>query len=305
MERKNSIDAFGAFVLVYFSMAMGLNQSLVKLVNVGLSPIFQAGLRSAFAFAPILIFALVTRKRLSLSDGSLVPGILCGVLFSLEFMLLFVALDYTSVSRASIFFYTMPVWVTLGAHFLIPGDRLTAAKLCGLALSVAGVTLALSGGRVVDESGLALRGDLMCLLAAMHWAAIALIARTTPLSRATPEMQLLYQLAVSAPILLGVAALGGDTVRALAPAHLAIFAFQVLAVVCVGFLSWFWVLSIYPAAQMASFGFLAPVFGVGFGWLIFDDPLTWRVGGALALVGAGIVLVNRRPRPAGGGRADA
>ena len=295
MERKDRIDAVGAAALVIFSLLLGLNQALVKIVNEAFAPAFQAGLRSVCAFFPVLLFAIVTRRRLSISDGSLIPGIITGFLFAAEFILLFQALDYTTVARASIFFYTMPFWVALGAHFLIPGDRLTGRKIAGLALAVAGVALALSRNAAPATED-AFLGDLMCLLGAVGWAGIALIARTTAFSKSSPEMQLLYQLAVSAPIMLGLALILGDMVRAPEPFHFAVFAFQVLVVVSVGFLTWFWVLSIYPASDMASFSFLAPVFGVVFGWAIFGDPITWTIVAALALVAAGIVLVNRKPR---------
>ena len=52
MERKDRIDLLGATLLTSFSFLMGLNQVLVKLVNAGLAPAFQAGLRSAFAVVP-------------------------------------------------------------------------------------------------------------------------------------------------------------------------------------------------------------------------------------------------------------
>ncbi|QIE55505.1 DMT family transporter [Pikeienuella piscinae] len=293
MQRKDRIDAFGGAVLVSFSASLGLNQALVKLVNAGYAPFFQAGLRSAIAFLPVLIFALLLRKRLSISDGSLPAGVACGLVFCVEFMLLFVALDYTSVSRASVFFYTMPVWVTLGAHFLLPGERMTAAKAAGLAFAVGGVVLALSGN-AAPASERALIGDVMCLLSAVAWATIALMTRTTRMSRSSPEMQLLYQLAVSIPILIGAAWLTGDMLRAPTAALTGILFFQALAIVACGFLAWFWVLTIYPASDVASFGFLAPVFGVFFGWVIFDEPLSPRLIGALALVALGIVLVNYR-----------
>ena len=295
MPRKDRIDAFGAVVLVAFSALLGLNQVLVKLVNAGFAPIFQAGLRSACAFLPVLIIALVLKRRLSISDGSLWPGIITGTFFAAEFILLFQALDYTTVSRASIFFYTMPFWVALAAHFIIPGERLTGMKITGLALAIGGVVLALSRDDQ-PASEYALLGDLMCLFGAVGWAAIALIARTTALSKSAPEMQLLYQLAVSAPIMLALAFALGETVREHTMTHYWIFAFQVLVVVSIGFLTWFWILSIYPASDMASFSFLAPVFGVFFGWLVFDEPLTWTILAALTLVAIGIVLVNRKPK---------
>lgn len=293
MERKDRIDAFGAVVLIVFSALLGLNQVLVKLVNEGMAPFFQAGLRSACAIAPVLFYALWARKRLSITDGSLIPGIITGTLFAAEFMLLFLALEYTTVARASVLFYTMPVWVALGAHWLIPGETLTPARIAGLTLAVIGVALALMRNAAPATEN-AFLGDLMCLLAATGWAAIALVARTTAFSRSSPEMQLLYQLAVSAPIMLGAAWIGGDLIRDLTTTHIAIFAFQVFGVVSIGFLTWFWVLSIYPASDMASFGFLAPVFGVIFGWAILGETLSWNIIAALVLVGGGIVLVNRR-----------
>ncbi|MEO1612541.1 MAG: DMT family transporter, partial [Pseudomonadota bacterium] len=181
MERKDRIDAFGATVLVVFSALLGLNQVLVKLVNEGFAPIFQAGLRSACAFLPVLLFALVLKRRLSIIDGSLVPGLITGTFFAAEFILLFQALDYTTVSRASIFFYTMPFWVALAAHFLIPGERLTPVKLAGLALAIAGVALALARDDQ-PATDKALLGDLMCLLGAIGWAGIMDFDQGAPLA---------------------------------------------------------------------------------------------------------------------------
>ena len=295
MERKNRIDAIGATSLVAFSALLGLNQVLVKIVNGGMQPVFQAGMRSLVAFPVLLLFAFMMRRRLSISDGSLLPGLFTGLLFTGEFVLLFLALDFTSVARASIFFYTMPFWVALGAHFLIPGERLSAMRVVGLGLAVAGVVLALSNN-AAPASPKAFIGDILCLIGAMMWAAIALTTRLTDFQRATPEMQLLYQLAVSGPAMILLALFFGPFIRDLESYHLMIFAFQAVVVVAAGFTFWFWLLSKYPASDMASFGFLAPVFGVAFGWLILDEAVGPTLIAALVLVGVGIVLVNRRKK---------
>jgi len=291
-NRKDHIDRFGAIVLVAFSALLGLNQVCVKLVNAGLDPVFQAGLRSFCAFFLVALFALFVRRKLSLQDGSLLPGIVTGLLFSVEFMFLFQALDYTSVSRASVLFYTMPFWVTIAAHFLIPNERITRLKIVGLIMVLAGVLLTLSHN-ASPSSSKALIGDLYCLVAAMCWAGIAIVARTTQLQKSSPEMQLLYQLAISAPILLALAWFSGnDLLREPTLVIWMVFAFQVIVVISVGFLVWFWVLSIYPVANMAVFSFLAPIFGVLFGWLLLDESLGSNVLIALACIAGGIILVN-------------
>lgn len=295
MERKPRIDLFGAVSLTIFSALLGLNQVLVKIVNSGLQPVFQAGLRSLFALPLVLIVALIMKKKLSISDGSLLAGLLSGVLFAGEFILLFLALDYTSVARASIFFYTMPFWVAIGAHFLLPDERLTLLKVVGLALAIGGVTLALSNSDSASTTQ-SFIGDILCLLGAMMWAGIALCARATELSKSTPHMQLIYQLAVSAPIILIAAPFFGPLIRDIQPYHFGIFAFQVTVVVSFGFTFWFWLLTKYPASDVASFGFLAPVFGVAFGWLVLGEAVGPQLIAALIWVGTGIVLVNRKPK---------
>ena len=280
MERKDRIDAFGAALLIWFSFLMGVNQVLVKLVNEGFSPVFQAGLRSACALVPVLAFALITRKRLSITDGSLIPGIVCGLLFSFEFVLLFTAFEYTAVSRASVLFYTMPVWVAVAAHWLFPGERLTPRRMLGLAMAVGGVAWAL-----LDSPGSAegsLIGDVMCIIGAMFWAGIAIVARSTPLSKSTPEMQLLYQLAVSAPVLLLVAPLFGDMIREVTPTIIGIFSFQVL------------VRSLRISDMVLGFADLS---GVRHDGIQFPGTPVWRPGGLADPGRRDHYFGHRRPDP--------
>lgn len=296
MERKDSIDALGATFLVVFSAMLGLNQALVVLVNVGLAPVFQAGLRSAVALVPVLIYAGLAGKKLSISDGTLVPGLIVGVFFATEFMLLFQAVEFTSVARASVFFYTMPIWVAIASHFLFPDERLTGIRTLGLGLAILGILVAIADRTPDPNHPASWFGDMLALCATFGWVGIALIARTTSLRKASPEMALLYQLAVSAPLLLLVAPLFGDLVRDVTPVIIGIFLFQAFGIVAIGFLGWFWVLSIYPTSDMASFSFLAPIFGVLFGWLILDESISINILLALLLVAIGIFLVNKRKK---------
>jgi drug/metabolite transporter (DMT)-like permease len=297
-QRKDHIDLLGGSLLLGFSVILGLNQALVKIVNEGFAPVFQSGLRSACALPLVLGFALIMRRRLAVNDGTLGLGILNGLLFSGEFCLLFLALDYTTVARVSLFFYIMPVWVAIGAHFFVPGEPLHRNKLLGLALAVSGVAIAFSGdlGAAGEQAWL---GDLLALVGGMFWAGIALLTRATRLNTCSAEMNLLYQLAVSAVVLLLIAPLFGPSIREVTATILWVFTSQVVVVVAIGFLMWFWILSIYPVSNMASFGLLTPIFGVLFGWLLFDDPITLTFVAAVALAGTGVVLVNKPPKSNG------
>ena len=288
--KKERIDGTGAGFLVAISAVLGLNQVLVKLVNGGMEPTFQAGLRSLCAAPLVIAFALWRGKRLSISDGSLLPGLVAGMFFASEFVLLFYGLTLTSVARASILFYTMPVWLAIAAHFFL-GERMTLHRGIGLVLALAGIAVALGSGGGAEA---ALAGDLLCLLAALFWTGIAMLARISALRHSAPEMQLIYQLTVSAPLLLLASLIPGSFAFAMTADLWSLFAVQVVVVATAAFLTWFWILSIYPASDMASFSFLAPLFGVMFGWLILGEDIGVSDIGALGLVAAGLVLINRK-----------
>jgi drug/metabolite transporter (DMT)-like permease len=70
---------------------------------------------------------------------------------------------------------------------------------------------------------------------------------------------------------------------------------QTVAGAFASYLAWMWMLGRYPATQISSFVFLTPVFALFFGSLWLNEPVTLNLIGALALVAAGILLVNRRP----------
>lgn len=295
MEQKQRIDALGASLLIGFSLLLGLNQVLVKLVNDGFAPLFQGGLRSACAAVLILIYALIRKRDLNFRDGTMGLGVLNGTLFGLEFAMLFLALDYTSVARVSLFFYTMPFFVAIGAHFLFPGERLTLTRTAGLGLAILGVGMALFTNDGGTDQG-SLLGDLLALGAAIAWASIALLTRGTRLAKIPLEQNLLYQLVVSGAMLIGLALFTGETIREVTPTILGIFTFQVIFVASFGFLLWLWILSIYPVSDMASFSLLTPLSAVFFGWVVFNETLTVEFLIALLLVVSGLLLVNRKPK---------
>ena len=294
MQQKQHMDLLGASLLIAFSAVLGLNQAVVKLVNAGIAPIMQAGLRSLVAFVPVLLFAYFYRRSLQWRPDTLVLGMLNGGFFAAEFYCLFLALDLSSVARVSLFFYTMPIWVALAAHFLLPGERLTRAKTVGFLVAISGLAVALLPGDEQQDAN-PWRGDLLALLGAMCWAGIALLLRATRLRDISPETNLLYQLGFSGVLLTLGAYVLGETFREPTPLIWTYFAGQVVFVGCIGFLLWIWLLSIYPVAKVTSFSLLTPLFGIFFGWLVFDDQITITFIAALALVIIGLLLVNRQP----------
>ncbi|MEM8556046.1 MAG: DMT family transporter [Pseudomonadota bacterium] len=291
--RKDRMDAAGAAGLIVFGVLLAFNQVVIKVTNEGFQPIFFAGVRSVGALVCVYLWLRWRGRSLEFPPDATKGGILIGLCFTVEFVCLFLALDYTTVSRSVVIFYSMPVWLALAAHFLIPGERLTWLKTAGLALAFLGVIVAI-GVRDDGDTGTSLLGDFLALGAALAWAGIALCARATGLEKVSPEMQLIWQLGVSAPLLLLLSPLFGPYVRDLAPIHWAGLVFQVGVVASGGFLFWLWLISIYPAGAVASFAFLTPVFGVIMGWALLGETLGPSIFAALFLVASGLILINWR-----------
>ncbi|WP_366914909.1 DMT family transporter [uncultured Lentibacter sp.] len=297
MDRKPHIDLAGALALTAFALVLGLNQVVIKVSNGGFQPVFMAALRSALAFLVMLAWMRYRGLHHGIRRDLLGPGLLLGVLFTFEFVCLYLALDYTTVSRASIIFYSMPVWLTLVAHFVLPGERMGPARALGLMLAMAGVIWVLAKPYGGAEASLA--GDFLALGAALGWGGIALVLRLNRVSSEPPEVQLLWQLGVSMLLLFALAPLFGPLTRELAPIHWAGLGFQVLAVASFGYLIWFMLLKVYPASGVASFSFLSPVCGVALGWLLLGETIGIEIIGGLCLVAVGLFLINRKPKPAG------
>lgn len=295
-QRKSNFDAIGIGAMVGFTLLMAINQVSIKFVNDGLQPVFQAGLRSFFAAILITAFVLIAGRRFNLPRAAILPALFVGFLFAIEFLFLYISLDLTTVSRTTLLFYTMPIWMAVLAHFFIPGESLSPIRWLGLGVAVAGVVIVI-GERLFTETaetGLGWLGDVLCLLGAFGWALLALTIRITPFGEANNQTQLVCQLAVSAVILLPISLLFGPLVREFTPIMGGVVAFQVIVVVCFGFTAWLWIVRHYPATKMASFIFLTPVFGAGLGVFLLGEALNGRVIAALLCVSLGIVLINRK-----------
>ena len=107
-------------------------------------------------------------------------------------------------------------------------------------------------------------------------------------------------------LLLGSAGFG-SALRGLQVINIAGLLFQSTAVVCFGFLAWFWLLKQYPNSDVASFSFLSPVFAVIMGWLFLGEQIGLEIYIALGLVCLGLILINKKPaghRPPEAGEDD-
>lgn len=291
MDSRKPLDgqAFGLMLIV--CAALGLQQVALKATLHDISPVLQIALRSGIAAALVGALMLWKRELPRRGDGTLAPGLIAGALFGLEFLILGEALRHTSSSHAVVFLYTAPVFTALALHFLVPAERLAPVQWAGILLAFGGIAAAFLGhpGSGGDTS---LLGDLLAVLAGVTWGGTTVVIRITRLAQAPAQQTLFYQLAVAFVILLVSAAALDQLSFTPTPLALASLAFQALMVSFTAFMIWFWLLRTYLASRLGVLSFMTPLFGVGLGAWLLNEPVDTGFLLGAGLVIAGITLVS-------------
>jgi drug/metabolite transporter (DMT)-like permease len=286
------LDPLAAIVMVVLCASWGLNQVAIKLALPEIPPFTQAALRSAGALPVVFAIARLRSVPITKSDGTLVAGVVAGLLFALEFIFIYPGVALTTVSRGVVFVYTAPFFIALGARAFLH-EALGVRQWSGLALAFIGIVVAMG---VPDPTADArtLAGDALMIAAAATWAATTLVIKGSALATASAEKTTAYQLAVSAVVLSICIALFGEEMGALpGPVALGSLAYQAIWVVGITFTLWFALVVRYSASRLAAFTFLTPLFGIAAGHFVMGDPITPPFAAAVTLVVAGLVLVNR------------
>jgi drug/metabolite transporter (DMT)-like permease len=285
------LDPIGTLIIFGLCASWGLNQVAAKVALADIPPLTQAAWRSVGATIVLGAIGIWREPTLFARDRTLLAGLVCGVCFALEFVALYVGLQWTSATHAVLFLYSAPFFVALGLPLITPSERLSSLQWAGLALSFIGVALALGvSGQISREM---LIGDLLTLLAGALWGATTLIIKATRLRAARPIKALLYQLAVSAVVLgLGILLFREQMPTQVSAISWGSLVYQTLWVVCITYTSWFWMISHYRAGELSAFTFLTPIFGVAAGHFLLGDAIAPGFAIAVALVAGGILLVN-------------
>ena len=296
IARKQQLDTLAVGLLLGCSLFWGFQQVLVKATIPEIAPVFQAALR--FVGATLVLWIWCRWRGITLweRDNSLWFGLLAGVLFAIEFALLFSALRFSMASRVTVFAYTAPLWVALLVPLFVRAERLRALQWLGVSLAFCAVLLALQDGLAQDAPPAQWLGDMLALGGGAAWGLTTVVIRATGLGRLSAEKLLFYQVAASGVLLPFLSlALGEPWSWAWSGFAVSSMVLQVLVGAFASYLAWMWLLGRYPATRISVFAFFTPVFALVIGSAWLGEVIGWNLIVAVGLVGLGIALVNRQP----------
>ena len=269
----------------------------IKLGLEDLPPFTFAGIR--FVIASLILYAIIIARRIQLprrrKDWTLlaVTGILS---FTLNYGLVFWGEQYISSGLAALFQATIPVFGLVIAHFYLPGEQMTPAKIFGVVLGIAGVGVIFSNQlTVAGTEALAGSAALVVGSACAAYANVLVKSRGGKMEPAILAFgQMLFGLV---PLLLIGIIFEGNPLR-FHWTGMAVISLFYLAIVgtVIAFLLYYWLVQHMDVTKTMLIALVTPIIAVALGIIILNEELNWRtvVGGVMIMGGIGLIVLRKR-----------
>lgn len=284
------------FVWLLLAVIWGSTWLFIKLGLRDLPPVGFAATR--FVLASALLWIIVAARRRPLPregrDWALLG--VTGVLgFALNYGLLFWGEQHVSSGLAALLQATIPVFGLLFAHLHLPGERLSAAKLAGVGLGLAGVGVVFSNELSVAGE-MALWGSAAVVLGAVFVAYSNVLVKARG-GHLDPALMAAAQMTCGlGPLLAYTFAFEGNPAGFnWTPLAVASLLYLTGVGSVVAFLLYYWLVRHMDVTKTMLISLVTPLFAVMLGLLVLGERLTWRTlaGGALIMSGIGLVVLRR------------
>ncbi len=280
---------FGSLCFVWGSTWLAIKVGLNTL-----PPLTFAGVRFIIAWGLLLVYALATKTRFPKDKASWRLMLFLGLVqISIPYALTFWGEQYMTSGLTALLFATLPFFVVVFAHFMVPGESVTTWKLAGMLISFVGVAIIFSG-QLLFTPGAFWGG--VALVASAGCGGYANVVGKKYSQSIHPVANVVVQSGVGA-IVLTMTGLALERSAPMVFDQASILAILYLAVFgsAYGFVSLYWLFTRMEVTKIALFTFITPIVAVLLGWFMLSEALdtSAAVGGSLILIG--IVIVNRAP----------
>ena len=289
--------ARAALPILVLTLVWGCNWPVLKMGVTELAPLTFRSLTLPLAALGLLLVARASGDAIRV-PRALWPKLIVLALFNIGCWNGFVlfGVQQLPAGRSAILAYTMPIWATLIAAIVLH-ERLSARKLVGLALGVAGMSVLI--GEQIGVVRAAPSGALLILAAAITWAMGTVLLRKwqLPIAQNTLSgwMMLLgwIPLAVLAPFF-DPQPLATELAKLSARGWFAI-GYNIFLAGTLAHWAWFTLARTLPVAVSSLSSLPVPVVGVLSGMLVLGERPGAQEWIALALVVAALFTVLFQP----------
>ncbi len=282
-----------ALAITALTLIWGTTWGVIRIGLDGIPPL--TGVAARFAVAFVFLFVLIRHRRIPLGRQrhEVALWFVNAVFgFSFTYGAVYWAEQWIPSALASVLFATFPLWVTLLAHFALPGEKMTVRSLCGALIGFGGVALIFSEDLTGVGGPNAWLSAVLVLLATPACAASSVAIKRWgknihPLSISGIPMGITAGLAAAAALFL-------EREREIDLSAASVGAVFYLAILgtAVTFSLYYWLLRHIPATRLSLVAYMTPVVAVLFGTLVLDERLTLRIFEGAGLVVLGVALAG-------------
>jgi O-acetylserine/cysteine efflux transporter len=282
-------------LIFFLCLIWGFNWVVMKAAGDFFPPMMFSAVR--FLLGTIVLFIVIYMKRIPMpkrEDWKWYT--VCGLLQTTWiYAVNQPALQYVNAGIVCILGFTMPFWLSIMAHFIIPGERLTWNKGGGLVLGIGGLFLVMNINPLQMEwSGTKLVIELLVISGAVAWAVANLIIKVK-LQNNDKFQFTAYQMGIGAVALLAISLFyeqGQSVIWNWKSLSYVIFAGVIAS--ALAYVVWFHILSKVEASKASVTLLFIPVIGVLSIWLFLGEPLDVKTVFGMVMVVLGIALVNKK-----------
>jgi drug/metabolite transporter (DMT)-like permease len=258
----------------------------------------QIGIRIGIAAVLVWIVLLIKRGPLPTTTVVRYGIVQAGLNLIVPYVLFTFAYDEASAGFVGIFAATIPLATAIFANFMLKDEPLSAGKLLGLFVSLAGVAFLLlsgdsglsEGGRPLLAAGLALTSVASIGYAGVHAKRVA--GTYEPLTMTGLQFGFAAVLLVPAMFLFD----GAPT--DVSAAGWTLMLTMAIASTFMPFVLFFWLLQHITATQTSLIGYLVPLVALVGGILFLGEQLQIGIVAGGVLVFAGMIIADRHSRRA-------
>lgn len=283
-------------VWLVLCLIWGSTWLFIKLGLEDLPPFTFAGIRFVIAVAILATIIAIRRLSLPVTGRDWLLLLVSGVLaFCVNYGLLFWGEQYISSGLAAVLQSTIPAFGLVIAHFYLPGERMTPAKILGIILGVVGVAVVFSNQ--LDVAGTKALAGCAALIVSSAAAAYSNVLVKAYGKHLDPAVlaggQMFFGMI---PLLVIGLTFEGSPLR-FRWTPMAVFAIFYLAIVgsVVAFLLYYWLVQNMDVTNTMLIALVTPVIAVTLGVIVLDEELHWRtlLGALMIISGIGIIVTRK------------
>jgi len=294
-ETKNRI----AVILAWLSLCViwGTTWLVIKLGLSDLPPLTYAGLR--FLIASAILIAIIFIRKVALPRDRKAWQLMAtvGVLgVAINYGLLFWGELHVSSGLAALLHAAIPLLGMVIAHYMLPAERITPAKIVGVIIGLAGLGL-IFFNQVQMKSALAplATAGILFGAAAISFCNVLVKAHGQKIDTLTLAAG---QMTFGFPLLLGAGFLteGNPLQYAWTPkAWLCLFYLAIVGS-CVAFMLFLWLVKKIAVTKTMLIALVTPLLAVTLGAAVNGEEVNWRIlaGGTCIIAGVGMNLLFRK-----------